>query len=88
MTRTILSILLLLSTASCVEPADADTTASALGGGDRPPPRPPREAVDACAGADAGDPCDFEHDGRHLTGACAAGPDADAPLACKPACSP
>jgi len=81
----LLCALALLAPAACVADADADTTASALGGGSgHPPPRPPKEAVDACTGHDAGDACAFDHDGHHVTGTCTAGPDADKPLACKP----
>ncbi|MEZ4368144.1 MAG: hypothetical protein R2939_17965 [Kofleriaceae bacterium] len=49
-----------------------------------PPPRtPPAQALAACDGADEGDPCDFEHDGRTLTGTCRVPPRAER-LACVP----
>ena len=54
------------------------------------PPRPPREALEACDGADPGAGCDFETpDGRNLEGTCRRPPhDEGLPLACVPAHAP
>ncbi len=76
----------LLSSAACIPDADADSASSALaggGGGGQRPPRPPQEALDACVELAAGDACEFDHDGHHVTGTCFT-PDEDHPLACKP----
>lgn len=55
------------------------------GGGDGDgPPRPPREAVEACADKASGDECSFEgREGETVSGSCFS-PDADRPLACRP----
>lgn len=44
---------------------------------------PPQEAVDACNGLDEGASCSFDHDGRSMTGTCAAGPEGEA-ASCRP----
>ncbi|MBE2248676.1 MAG: hypothetical protein IAE78_03930 [Myxococcus sp.] len=44
---------------------------------------PPPEALAACTGLVEGAACGFTHDGRNMTGACRAGPAAQA-LACRP----
>ncbi len=51
------------------------------------PPRPPREAVEACSGKGAGAACSFTVDGQALEGTCFT-PDADRPLACRPSGAP
>ncbi|HTJ44379.1 MAG TPA: hypothetical protein VL463_19885 [Kofleriaceae bacterium] len=66
-----------------------DSTASAAvsenaGSDHRPPPRPPKEAVDACASLKASDACAFDIDGHHVTGTCKTAPDGNGPLACAP----
>jgi hypothetical protein len=59
------------------------SSASADPGGDCPP-RPPREAVEACADKASGDSCSFEgREGEAVTGSCFS-PEADKPLACRP----
>ncbi|PRQ09667.1 hypothetical protein [Enhygromyxa salina] len=59
--------------------------ANAPGGSDGDhPPRPPREAVEACADRASGDACSFEgREGETVNGSCFT-PDADKPLACRP----
>ncbi|PRQ03674.1 hypothetical protein ENSA5_13670 [Enhygromyxa salina] len=48
------------------------------------PPRPPPEAVEACADKASGDACSFAgREGDTVDGSCFA-PDADKPLACRP----
>lgn len=83
----VLAALVSLSTAACAERPGSDP--AALGATDpgacHPPPP---EALAACASASAGAACSFEHAGHTATGTCAAGPSADAPLACKPAQPP
>jgi hypothetical protein len=56
----------------------------------RPPCRPPKEAVDACATLSAGDACSFDMPDGTVTGTCWKPDDApkDAPLACAPADAP
>lgn len=51
-----------------------------------PPPRPPKEAIDACDQKAAGDDCSFETPDGTLNGTCFKPDDApaDAPLACAP----
>jgi hypothetical protein len=48
------------------------------------PPRPPQEAVDACADLAAGDACSFTIDNHAVDGKCRLGPDGKGPLACAP----
>ncbi len=43
-------------------------------GKEGPPRRPPQEAIDACSESDAGDTCEFEHDGNKVKGVCKAPP--------------
>jgi hypothetical protein len=64
--------------------------AAPSGDGDRCPPPPPREAVEACAKLDAGDACSFESPHGTVEGECFLPEDApdDAPLACKPDAPP
>lgn len=76
---------------ACTDTADATASAAvtdpadAGGGSDhRPPPRPPEEAVDACAKSAANDACAFDIDGHHVTGTCRTAPDGNGPLACAP----
>jgi len=59
-------------------------------GDGHPPRRPPKEAVDACEGADEGDACSFAgREGETLSGTCEGPPDAsDKPLACRPEGAP
>jgi hypothetical protein len=47
------------------------------------PPAPPQEAVNACAGREAGASCTFEHDGRNVSGGCLAMPGGGV-VACAP----
>ncbi len=48
------------------------------------PPRPPREAVEACSGKSSGDSCTFSgRAGETLSGTCFT-PAQDKPLACRP----
>ena len=57
----------------------------AIANADRPPPpRPPREAFEACAKLKAGDACTVTLGTHTITGVCAAGPDGTGPLACRP----
>ena len=58
---------------------------SLMADGDRQrPPRPPREAVEACEDLEAGEECAFEgRDQETVTGTCFT-PDQDKPLACRP----
>ncbi|KIG19296.1 hypothetical protein DB30_03852 [Enhygromyxa salina] len=52
-------------------------------GGDHPP-RPPREAVEACVDKASGDACSFEgREGETVDGSCFT-PEDDKPLACRP----
>ncbi len=44
---------------------------------------PPQEAIDACNGLDEGASCSFDHEGRSMTGTCAAGPEGEA-VSCRP----
>jgi len=53
-----------------------------------PPLPPPPEALAACDGASAGDPCSFRIDGHDLDGQCRPGPEAGDPLACAPPLPP
>ena len=75
---------------ACTDPtgtasaAVSDPTAASAGSGQRPPPKPPQQALDACAKSAAGDACAFDIDGHHVTGTCSHGPDGNGPLACKP----
>ena len=65
--------------------AETDPTSADGGSGtQRPPPRPPQQAVDACAKSGEGDACAFDIDSHHVTGTCSHGPDGGGPLACKP----
>ena len=56
-------------------------------GPNRPPPRPPAEAIDACKGKASGDSCSFESPHGAVSGTCWA-PRQDLPLACRPARNP
>lgn len=47
------------------------------------PPSPPQEAVDACAGREAGASCSFQHDGQAVGGSCVAMPGSTT-VACAP----
>lgn len=57
----------------------------AIAAADRPgpPPRPPQEAIDACAKAKQGDTCSFTHRDHQIAGTCEAPPDGST-LACRP----
>lgn len=55
--------------------------------GNRRPPRPPKEAVEACADRASGDACSFESPHGTVQGTCWA-PREDLPLACRPADAP
>ena len=52
------------------------------------PPGPPPESIDACRSARDGDACSFTFRDRSLSGTCAKGHDASAPLACRPEGAP
>ncbi|MBL0212808.1 MAG: hypothetical protein IPQ07_02880 [Myxococcales bacterium] len=57
----------------------------AIANADRPPPpRPPKEAFEACARLKAGDACTVTLGTHTLSGVCATGPDGTGALACKP----
>ena len=51
--------------------------------GQNKPPRPPKEAVDACQSKNAGDACSFSGPKGDKSGTCFT-PEATKPLACKP----
>jgi hypothetical protein len=48
------------------------------------PPRPPQEAIDACANQKEGATCTVSFHGRSLQGTCVKGPEGQEPLACMP----
>jgi hypothetical protein len=50
--------------------------------GKAPPPRPPREAVEACASSEEGAACTVSFHGQSISGKCRKGPDGEGPLAC------
>ena len=57
----------------------------AIANADRPsPPRPPKEAFEACAKLRAGDACSVTLGSHTITGVCSTGPDGSGALACKP----
>ena len=71
----------------CTDPtgtASASVSDPTADGAQRPPPKPPQQAFDACAKSSAGDACAFDIDSHHVTGTCSHGPDGNGPLACKP----
>jgi hypothetical protein len=78
---------------ACTDSIDGAAQAAVSGSADAsgsgsehrpPPPKPPQEAIDACASLAEGADCAFDLDGHHVTGTCSQGPDGDGPLACKP----
>jgi len=48
------------------------------------PPRPPQEAIDACANLSSGATCTVPLHGQTIQGKCHMGPSGQAPLACMP----
>lgn len=48
------------------------------------PPRPPREAIDACVDLEAGDACSFEGRNQETVDGICFAPDEEKPLACRP----
>jgi hypothetical protein len=66
----------------CNFPPGADTLACEPEN-HRPPPRPPKAAVDACKDKSAGDTCRFTHRKRRLNGTCKYPPQANT-LVCVP----
>jgi hypothetical protein len=59
-----------------------------LQAGERRPPGPPPEAVDACKDKSEGNACVVNLHGTTIDGTCRNGPDGNGPLACMPAHPP